>query len=483
MWRLGGRAAQSGMTPIHPHRPRLSPRLAWCAVALSVAVAVAVTVVHRSGPGGAPSPVRNVILIVVDTLRADHLGLFGYARDTSPNLTRLARDAIVFERARSQAPCTFPSVNSILTSRHPVAFMGQAGNGMAIPEGVRSLPEILGERGFVSRAVSASEVVRATPSRFNPSGGFGRGFASFDESCPDGPADCVNRRILDLLPGDGAPSFLYVHYMDPHGPYVPPQGHPRRWATTTVANRIVASGDPVAIESTVVRPNRAGGRPLREAERQYLIDLYDDEIAYWDTQLGTLFAELASRGVLEDTMIVLTADHGESFGRHGTLAHCRTLFDAETHVPLVMWIPGVGGRRMSARVENLDLVPTMLDYLGVPAADLDGTSLRGFIEGRSGPPHPFVHSFHVVLRSTSNDRYKGILNVVSGDLKVFDLVADPVELSDMIAHGTASPEVVADLRRELERWTGRHEGARGTAWSAGAAGDVVDRLRGLGYLE
>ena len=94
-----------------------------------------------------------------------------------------------------------------------------------------------------------------------------------------------------------------------------------------------------------------------------------------------------------------------------------------------------------------------------------------------------MKSSDVVLRSTSNDRYKGILNVVSGDLKVFDLVADPVELSDMIAHGTASPEVVADLRRELERWTGRHEGARGTAWSAGAAGDVVDRLRGLGYLE
>jgi arylsulfatase A-like enzyme len=138
-----------------------------------------------------PEPL-NVIIVVVDTLRADHVGTFGYDRSTTPFIDRFASDAVVFERARSQAACTFPSVNSLLTSRYPGIFIRHPKGQMGIPSSCTSIAEILQDRGWSTTAVSASHIVRATPTEYNPGGGFDRGFDTFVEGCRWRHGSCLS---------------------------------------------------------------------------------------------------------------------------------------------------------------------------------------------------------------------------------------------------------------------------------------------------
>lgn len=444
---------------------------------------VAVATVCLSASEHIAPRIRNAILILVDTLRADHLELYGYERHTSPNLTAVSRSAVVFERARNQAPCTFPSVDSLLTSRHPVWFTGQEANRMGIPEQVPSIAEILGAHGVTSHAVSASAIVRATPSRFNPDAGFGRGFATFDERCLDQAADCVNGRAFPRLPtSESAPSFLYLHYIDPHGPYRPPVKYRRRFAKRGHPDALITRADPVEIEPLLVLPQGTGAKALPPGAVQHLIDLYDDEIGFWDLQLSRLFRRLEASGALADTIVVLAADHGEGFLEHGTMVHCRSLYDNEIRTPLVMWIPGVRGRRIAPPVENLDIVPTVLDYLGIPANGLEGVSLRPLIESRSAPARRLAHSFHVNLRSVNDHRHKRVLDVVTGDEKVFDLEADPGETVDLAVRDGSGQDVAPDLAADLRRWIERNEGPDGASRSAEQAGGAIERLRALGYI-
>jgi arylsulfatase A-like enzyme len=384
---------------------------------------------------------------------------------------------------RSQAPCTFPSVNSILTSRLPPRFLDQPPGHMGIPDGVRSVAEILTEQGFVARAVSASAIVRATPSRFNPHGGFRRGFETFDERCLGDSAYCVNTRAFALEPSDEKPWLLYLHYMDPHGPYRPPPDHKRRFARYGFPDLLIGRGDPLEIDTLRVLRTPTGSPPLRPEELQHLIDLYDEEIFYWDRELLRLFTHLKAGGRLDDTMIVLLADHGEGFLEHGTLNHCRSLYENETRTPLVMWIPGVTGRRVEVSVENLDVVPTLLDYLGVRAEadDLEGRSLRSIIEQRTSGGARYVHAVHNDLRSVDDGRWKEIRNVVSGDRQVFDLQTDPGEKDDRLS--SADPSVVRDLEGALSSWIAEHEGAEGSVRNAERGGRVIENLKALGYLQ
>jgi arylsulfatase len=184
----------------------------------------------------APRRPINVIVILVDTLRADHLSGYGYHRNTSPMIDRFARTGVLFERNWSQAPCTYPSVNSLLTSRYPVHLLeGQEQQNLGITEGIPTLAEMLEARGYDTYAISASPIVRVTPSRFNKAGGFGRGFDQFDEDCLWKDASCINRKAEGIVRThasnpESRPFFLYLHYMDPHGPYQPPERFSSRFA-------------------------------------------------------------------------------------------------------------------------------------------------------------------------------------------------------------------------------------------------------------
>jgi len=424
-------------------------------------------------------PPENVIVALVDTLRADRLSLYGYERPTSPFLEHRARSAAVFETARAQAPCTFPSVNSILTSRYPIEFLGRDDGRQGIPEGVPSLAELLKRRGFATAAVSASFVVRDTPGRFNRTGGYGRGFDRFDESCDSKPANCVNARALALLDEAREPFFLYLHYMEPHDPYAPPKRHRRKWSGGYRSEfPYINNGGMWELKRGVF-----GGReprPFRARDLVHLSDLYDEEVAYFDAQFELLLRGLAERGRLDDTLIVLMADHGEHLlFEHHQLQHCQSVYEQALRTPLVVWRPGQTlGRRIREPVQNLDVVPTVLDLLGVPSGGepLRGRSLRRLLDGRAVAERVGFAQQGQWLAAFAR-RFKLIVDLETGEHRLFDLRRDPGENYDVAPrHRRAASR----LRRALLRWA-RDEGMdEQKLLRRGQAGE--ETLRAVGYI-
>lgn len=425
----------------------------------------------------------NVLLVVVDTLRADRLSLYGYQRPTTPNLEAFAREAVVFDNARSQAGCTFPSMNSLLTSRHAAVFL-EPGNTMGIPETMRSLPEILRERGYSTAAVSASSIVRHTPSRMNPTGGFGRGFQVFDEACNRKHASCLNEKALGILPSLPQPWFLYLHYLEPHAPYQPPPSHPRR----------IAPAPAVAKQRGVNAWARKGDvfpvtRRLYDGQTQYeitprnlshLSDLYDEEIAYFDQQFAQLVDSLRKRDLLDNTVIVLAADHGEELYDHNHFGHCRDLaYDTVMKTPLLLWIPGVEPARRRALAENLDIVPTLFDYMGISESQaFDGKSLRPVIE-KDQPVRRLSFGLQGVRRIVSDGNHKLTYDLATGHSQLFDLRIDPTEKTDL---SSQRPDETRRLQAALLRWLESHEGPAASGESKRRAEELEKKLRALGYL-
>ena len=432
-----------------------------------------------------PSP--NVILILIDTLRADRLSSYGYARPTTPNLDRFAEGSLLFEQARSQAACTFPSVNSLLTSRWPARFFGQPGKRIGIPEGFPALPEILGAAGYRSIAVSGSPIVRKTQSSFNLHGGFDRGFEIFDESCFHRRADCINRRANRYLKQAAGPLFLYLHYQDVHSTYAPPSPWREKFLPSASPGTVrdwALAGNPQPILSSLL-----GQGPKVEPtpeEIATLSALYDGEIAYLDSQLGELFAILEARGLLDRSIVVVASDHGEEFMEHGRVLHCETQFETSIHVPLIVRLPGGRQRgRIASPVENLDLVPTIVDYLGLdPGLPFEGTSLRPLMEeGR--PVHPTTESLQYTLRSTTDGTAKLIFNSAlpagaRGRFALYDLATDPIEQRDRL---TADPETYRRLRVRLEARLKAAEGDLSAGKTLDAARESEESLKALGYLQ
>jgi len=433
---------------------------------------------HESTPPQ-PSQPMNVIFVLVDTLRADHTSIHGSTRPTTPFLESLAAESVVFERARSQAGCTFPSMNSMLTSRYPFDFNRRGPGDMGIPDGIPSIVEILAAHGYATAAVSASPIVRATPSRQNPSAGFGRGFDVFDETCLWRSADCVNQRAKEILDGLEEPFFLYLHYMDPHDPYLPPAGH-RRFAAAYEGFDFIAAGDPNPIGEMLY--DDGPEIDLDDTDIQHLVALYDDEISYFDEMLGQLVEHLRSSGVLDESMFILTSDHGEEFLEHGHVKHCRGVWDTLTRVPLLIRFPA--GRvvtSIDAPVELIDLMPTVLDALDLPADDveMDGISLLDPIAGRTSFAE-FAFSDQVQYRSVDDGRWQLILDGFEWSFTLFDTAADPLESTNLVDIEAAR---AAALGRRLEQWlhdTGQWDHFDMTLR---AAKRHEDQLRALGYLE
>ncbi|HYO14757.1 MAG TPA: sulfatase [Thermoanaerobaculia bacterium] len=426
---------------------------------------------------------RNLVVVLVDTLRADRLGVYGYERDTSPNVDAFARESLLFANSRSQASCTFPSVNSILTSRSPALFLGQPGGALGIPEGIPSIAEILREGGYRTVAISGNPIVAHTPNRKNPTGGYGRGFEVFSEECHWRPAACVNRVARRHLrkEGDDRPLFLYAHYIDPHDPYRPPQHHRRRFAGKGGPKlRFVRRGDPTPIAETIYK-----GRPDRGAtpvDLRHLSDLYDEEIAYFDSQFPELLAALREAGLLEDSILVFTADHGEEFLEHGHIQHCRTVYDSSIKTPLIVRVPGVAPRVVSAPVRNLDLVPTLLDYAGIETAGFpfEGRSLRPLIEQGEEDDPRYQLASQATFRSTSDGRFKLIHELKSGRFWLYDVAADPEETTDVLARERRS---FHRLRETMTAWLARTEGEGAAGESVRKAEEAEARLKALGYLQ
>lgn len=421
----------------------------------------------------------NVVLILADTTRADRMSLYGYPRMTTPKLAARATSAVVFDSARSQASCTFPSVNSLLTSRQPFHFYDQPLGRWSIPDGMPTLAAILAANGYATFAVSASEVVRATPSAVNKAGGYGAGFATFDENCAEQNAECVGGRAVALARAASQPFFAYLHYMDPHHPYQPPPGW-RRFAKPIVTrDRWLKRGDPGRILASIYERKQKRRRFARQVA--YLSDAYDDEIRYLDAALDRTLDELGAIGGARDTLVVLVSDHGEDFLEHDDLMHCRTLHETSIHVPLVMWLPGVAGRRVAAPVQNLDIVPTLLDYLGIDATPfgLEGRSLRAAIDGDPAAADVPSYAAQSALRAVVRGKDKLVYDLERDEARLFDLATDPGEKRDL-AH--ERPAELRALEEHLLARVAATEGEGDTKRAAKMSRQVQERLRALGYL-
>ena len=435
------------------------------------------------GPANAPplkAPPVNVIFVLVDTLRADHTSLYGYERPTTPFLEELGAESAVFERARAQAGCTFPSVNSILTSRYPFDFYRKGFTDMGIPEEFPSMAEILKDHGYTTAAISASPIVRATPSDHNPSAGFGRGFDVFDEECLWESADCVNDRALEYLRETDEPFFLYLHYMDPHDPYRPPEDHERRFGVQDTGRTFIDAGNPNPIAEMLYDDGPTVD--FSESEFQHLVDLYDDEIRYFDTMLRQLVTSLRDAGTLQRSILILTSDHGEEFLEHGQVKHCRGIWDTLTRVPLIMRFPEGRATRIPATpVQLVDLLPTLIDYLGVPdgGIEMEGISLRPVLEGGTSAT-TIAFSDQERYRSSDNGRFHLVFDGLGWEFTLFDTHADPFEQRNLLETHSREAKCLEDA---LNHWlveTGQWEHFDITLRAAEAQ---HEQLRALGYLE
>jgi len=424
----------------------------------------------------------NLLVYLVDTLRADHCTPFRADRDTTPQLARLAAEGIAFERAGSQAPWTRPSVATLFTSRL-FSFHGAGVKTSLAPE-LRTMAEWLHAAGYATAAVVANAHVCGDSLNFEQ--GFSR-FAAVEIGKKRGTAraDSIHRVAIDWLRKNAdRPFFLYAHTIDPHAPYQPPDKTAGRWSGRYQGRLSPNDATAHALERLA---------PLAPDELQYVKDLYDEEIAYNDLCFGQLCDELRRLGVWENTVVVFLSDHGEEFGEHGGFGHGGRLFEEQLRVPLVVKLDRragetpVAGARIAEPVRSLDLLPTLLARLGVdaPPASFMGVDLAACLRGEPPPELDVIAEEEAgQLASLLAGRFKLIRARGAGDAgwtKLFDLAADPLEQHDLAAQ---QPEIAQRLRQRLEQRYADYEEAgfrRVDAAPQRLDAGTKAALRALGY--
>ena len=410
--------------------------------------------------------ITPVVIIVVDTLRADHLGCYGCERDTSPNLDRLAADSTLYRRAISQAPWTTPSIGSLMTSRYPSA-LGIRDARSILDEEVVLLAEVLAPAGYTNSAVISHSFCSAR-------WGFAQGFHEFDESMVVGhDAICgpgVTDRALQILDQQkGERFFLWLHYFDPHFAYLSHPEYPF---------------DPDPDYDGPITPGMPFGDLLRTRHRlkdpdlAELTRMYDSEIRLTDEAIGRVLDRLRELNLYDRSLIVFTGDHGEEFMEHGDLGHTKNLYGEVMHVPLLIKLPNGVPQKVDRAVGLIDVYPTVLDVLGLTIEhDIAGRSLLK--EPRAAKPRPvfFETSRKRILRGIVKGNLKMIHDVEADSYMMFDLEADPGEKKDIYSK---NPDEKRALKGRLRRWI-----TETMTLSSGQLDSLspeeIARLRAMGY--
>jgi arylsulfatase A-like enzyme len=452
-----------------------------------------------SATAGAHGRRPDILLIVIDTLRRDHLGSYGWHRDTSPSIDALASDAVRFDRAYAAAPWTQPSVATILTGLYPTA------HGLTriarLPDSLDTLPERLGRHGYATAAI-VSHVLLARVYNFD------QGFDEFKVAAALPTHEVIStERVtdratesLERLANGPDPYLLFVHYFDPHYQY---RRHPEHGFSSDGAGRLVGGED---IET--LRTIMESATP---EELQFVLDVYDEEVRHTDVGVGRLLAKLRELGRYDDTLIIVTADHGEEFLDHGWLGHTRSLYEELVRVPLIIRPPAMslGARVVESPVSLASIAPTVLELAGVespsgpgrtvsllpllqhPASTPDETGVISMGEGES-----VADTILLEVDFTSTDPrnemkttrkkaliegdHKLIRDDLSGRVELYDLSVDSREREDL---SSRHPEIVERMQASLQR---RIEavGASPTPTEEIEHGaSQIEELRSLGYVE
>jgi len=483
----------------------------------------------------------NIALIVLDAVRADHVSCYGYERPTTPNLDAFAAAKTRYATVVSPGVWTFPSMTSMFTGLYPSQH-GMNRANRSVPPELKLLAERLQEGGYRTGGFSANPYVGRTY-------GFERGFEVFREFWGMGMAGggdrsavrgAVNRSYQWLFPRvrgtlkrsqtltrayqhylrrqvegrdkgaaaltdaavewigqarqDYHPFFLYAHIMEAHAPLAPPSAHVRRFVADDAAIERAREVNQDAMAYM------AGANPLTDDQMRSLIDLYDASIGYGDELLGRLLAALGDHG---DTVVLITADHGNCFGEHGILDHFFSVHEPLAAVPMVASHPEIASGVIDRPVGTIDIAPTILEAAGLPTAGLAGVSLAAETDPRAclvteflDPPLERFNRFHRFdpaafrrdLRGLRRGDHKYIW-ASDGRDELYDLRTDPHETTNL---ADTDPALLADLRQLHQSWlqtTATGASATATANGNGSADDfeveedVAESLRALGYFD
>lgn len=456
----------------------------------------------------------NILVYLICSLRADHTSLYGYGRDTTPFLKSLGASAAVFEDAHAPAPWTKASVPSLLTSLHAYT-LGIDSETATIPPGARTLAERLRAAGWVT----ASMVTNPFAGRAS---GLERGCdylieypavhrVRTEETDRGTDSAALNRVLFPWLERHRAePFFLYAHVTDPHAPYRPPRPFEEKWANpaeSAAFDRHYAALHDLRQYGggAVFTPDSVKARGL-DPQRflQQAIDRYDGEIAFADASLAALYAKLQELGILENTLLVVVSDHGEEFWDHGFTAHGHSVYGELIHALFLMWNPKLLPRpaRIAEPVSLLDLVPTLLELLGLPAEGVvQGQSLAPLLRGQS-----FRRNGHVAASKLARPNPRGFVPENATDsfalveerwkliyrrqaqragLSELELYARPDDPREKRNVAGRFPAEAARLEAEMRQWIAAQEQLRpllGRGRPATLDPKAIERLRSLGYI-
>lgn len=422
----------------------------------------------------------NVLLVILDAARAQQIGAYGYPRATTPEIDRIAREGVVFENVYTPAVYTLGAMSSVWTSQYPDRHHSAVSFSAVLPKEKLTLAELLSAQGVVS----AGFVANAVAGRVF---GFDRGFTHFDEVFSRlGSSAGVFRQVvppwLDARPGGRF--FAYVHFREPHFPYDPEPPFDTRFGPDGPIAKALRRSEPF------FRDINQGRRPLSPEEREHLVRLYDGNLAFADQEVGALRRAFEERGLWDETVVIVAADHGEELYEHGWIGHNVHVYQPSVHVPLVIRFPagkGPAGIRVPALADLLDLAPTIADVFGVMGKggsrqEFQGRSLLPVIAG--GPGKPAVLSRTVWDRpryALRDERYKYLHYTQTGQEWLYDLEHDPGETRDLAA---SEPLRTAYYRQSLHHWTlqlARRSGAG--EGEAQMTCEQCENLRALGYIQ
>jgi len=387
---------------------------------------------------------HGIILISLDTLRADHLGVYGYPRDTSPSLDAFANESVVFDRAVAQSPLTLPSHISIMTSLYPSSHGILSNNNRLADEQV-TLAELLRKDGYKTAGFADGAFLKGDY-------GFKQGFDVYDGDTRIGIARILPKAVNWLEENKADPFFLFIHCYDIHDPYNPPPPY------NTVFHDFAYSGGFVPGTKNL-KDAAWKGLVVTDDDLRHIIALYDGGIRYTDEHIGGFLSYLQETGLTDTSLIIITSDHGEEFREHGSFLHWQLYCRPNLHVPFIMHVPGDLKKmvRIKELVRSIDILPTILDMAHIPPhSNAQGISLFPLMQHNSYLPgriwRRILHAvrgdedrvvalaatkFKKLQSSIISDDYQLIYTMVSGATELFDLRKDPFAQNNIAGNNGA----------------------------------------------